>query len=57
MQATYEVFKPKFPVLTNPPLTAGFGLKEGLKGGEKFELLETVWNEKKINVNINRQVL
>jgi len=46
MQAKYEVFKPKFPVLTNPPLTAAFGMKEGLKGGEQFELLETIWNEK-----------
>jgi len=47
MQANYEVFKPKFPVLTNPPLTAEFGMKEGLKGGEKFQLLEPVWNDKK----------
>jgi hypothetical protein len=46
MQQKYEVFKPKFPILTNPPLTAQFGMKEGLKGGEKFELLEPVWNNK-----------
>ena len=46
MQANYEVFRPKFPVITNPPLTAQFGMKEGLKGGESFELLETSWNEK-----------
>jgi hypothetical protein len=46
MQKKYEVFRPKFPVLTNPPLTAQIGLKEGLKGGEQFELLETSWNDK-----------
>jgi hypothetical protein len=46
MQQNYEVFKPKFPVISNPPLEAQLGMKEGLKGGEKFELLEPVWNEK-----------
>ena len=46
MQQNYEVFKPKFPVISNPPLTAKLGLKEGVKGGEKFELLEQVWNDK-----------
>ncbi|MDR2972828.1 MAG: hypothetical protein LBU83_13035 [Bacteroidales bacterium] len=47
LQAKYEVFKPKFLVLTNPPLTAEMGMKEGLSGGEKFELLEQIWNTKK----------
>jgi len=46
MQKKYEVFKPKFPVLSNPPLTAQLGMKEGIEGGEQFEILETVWNDK-----------
>jgi len=33
----YEVFKVKVPVLTNEPITAQIGMKEGLEGGEKFE--------------------
>jgi hypothetical protein len=41
LQKKYDVFKPKVPVLTAPePLTAQIGMKEGLDGGEKFEVLE-----------------
>ncbi|MDR1610167.1 MAG: hypothetical protein LBS08_01485 [Candidatus Symbiothrix sp.] len=41
LQKKYDVFKPKVPVLTAPePLTAQIGMKEGLEGGEKFEVLE-----------------
>jgi hypothetical protein len=40
LQKKYDVFKPKVPVLTIDPLTAQIGKKEGLEGGEKFEILE-----------------
>ena len=55
MQSKYEVFRPKFAVLTNPPLTAEFGMKEGLKGGEQFEILMPVWNEKTLKLEYKRQ--
>jgi hypothetical protein len=40
LQKKYDVFKPKVPILTADPLTAQIGKKEGLEGGEKFEILE-----------------
>ncbi len=40
LQKTYEVFKPKTPIYSGEPVTAKIGMKEGLEGGEKFEVLE-----------------
>ncbi|MFC0518661.1 hypothetical protein ACFFGT_30885 [Mucilaginibacter angelicae] len=40
LQRTYDVFKPKTPLYSGEPITAKIGMKEGLKGGEKFEVLE-----------------
>jgi hypothetical protein len=40
LQKEYDVFKPKVPILGVGPVTADIGMKEGLKGGEKFEVLE-----------------
>jgi hypothetical protein len=40
LQKEYDVFKPKVPILGVGPVTADIGIKEGLKGGEKFEVLE-----------------
>jgi len=42
LQKKYDVFKPKVPLLTGVPITAKIGMKEGLEGGEKFEVLEQV---------------
>lgn len=39
LQKEYEVFKPKVPLFTAEPITAKIGMKEGLEGGEKFEVL------------------
>ena len=39
-QKKYDVFKTKVPLFTGNPLTAKIGMKEGLEGGEKFEVLE-----------------
>lgn len=46
LQKDNEVFKPKVPVLTSDPLTAQIGMKDGLKGGEKFDVLELTYNPK-----------
>lgn len=46
LQKNYEVFAPVSQILSVDPLVADMGTKEGLQGGEKFELLEPVYNEK-----------
>ncbi|MCF6306550.1 MAG: hypothetical protein L3J09_01195 [Flavobacteriaceae bacterium] len=46
LQKEYDVFKPMTEVLSTEPITAKIGLKEGLKAGDKFEVLEMVWDEK-----------
>ena len=46
LQKNYDVFKPKVPLYTGEPITAKIGMKEGLEGGEKFEVLESVMDEK-----------
>lgn len=40
LQKSNDVFKPKVPVLTAEPIAAKIGMKEGLNGGETFEVLE-----------------
>lgn len=40
LQKKYDVFKTKTPIYSMDPLSAKIGKKEGLKGGEKFEVLE-----------------
>jgi hypothetical protein len=40
LQKKYDVFKVKTPLYTGYPITAQIGKKEGLEGGEKFEVLE-----------------
>lgn len=46
LQKDNDVFKPKVPVLTSEPITAQIGMKDGLKGGEKFDVLELTYNTK-----------
>lgn len=45
MQKIYEVFAPVSQIISVDPLIADMGMKEGLEGGEKFNLLEPVLNE------------
>ena len=45
LQKKYEIFKPKVPLFTGDPITAKIGMKEGLEGGEKFEVLEQVQDQ------------
>jgi len=40
LQRKYEVFRTKTPLLSGNPLSAKIGLKEGLEGGDKYEVLE-----------------
>jgi len=40
LQKKYDVFKTKTPLYTGDPITAKIGKKEGLEGGERFEVLE-----------------
>lgn len=40
LQKKYDVFKTKTPLYTGSPITAKIGTKEGLEGGETFEVLE-----------------
>ncbi len=40
LQKKYDVFKTKTPLYTGEPITAKIGLKEGVEGGDKYEVLE-----------------
>ncbi len=46
LQKKYDVFKTKTPLYTGYPITAKIGMKEGLEGGEKFDVLEQTLDEK-----------
>jgi hypothetical protein len=55
LQRKYDQFKPKTPLYTGDPITAKIGLKEGLEGGDKFEVLEQVLDEKTGAIKYNRK--
>jgi hypothetical protein len=40
LQKGYDQFKPIFPIQSEKPIGAYLGLKEGIEGGETFEVLE-----------------
>lgn len=40
LQKKYDVFKTKTPLYTGEPIAAKIGLKEGIEGGDKYEVLE-----------------
>jgi len=46
LQKKYDVFKTRTPIYSCDPVCAKIGMKEGLKGGEKFEVLEQVVDKK-----------
>lgn len=46
LQKKYDVFKTKTPLYSVDPLAAKIGLKEGVSGGDKFEVLEQVVDPK-----------
>jgi hypothetical protein len=65
LQKKYEVFKPKVPLYTGYPITAKIGMKEGLEGGEKFEVLEQTMDpktgktvyEKRGTIKVNKKLI
>ena len=48
LQRKYDVFKTKTPLLSGAPPSAYIGMKEGLEGGDKFEVLEAVMDDGKV---------
>jgi len=46
LQKQNDVFKPAIPVSSSDPIMAQIGLKEGIAAGDKFEVLEMMWDEK-----------
>ena len=46
LEKKYDIFKTKTPLYSVDPLSAKIGLKEGLEGGDKFEVLEQTQDEK-----------
>jgi len=45
LQRRFEEFKTKSPLYSIEPLAAKIGLKEGLEGGDKYEVLEQIQDE------------
>ena len=46
LQNKNDVFKPMIPVSSSGPIMAKIGMKEGISAGDKFEVLEMIWDEK-----------
>jgi hypothetical protein len=44
LQKEYDVFKPVVPITNINPIRAHIGTKEGLEGGEKFDVYEMILN-------------
>jgi hypothetical protein len=57
LQKKYDVFKTKTPLLTSEPITAEIGLKEGLEGGDRFEVLEQTVNKEGKTVYVRKGVV
>jgi len=56
LQKEYDVFKPKMPLITasKKDCTAKIGMKEGLEGGEKFEVLEQMVDKDGLTIYKNK---
>lgn len=46
LQKSFDVFKTKTPIVSTDPITAKIGMKEGVEGNDKFEVLEMVVDKK-----------
>jgi len=46
LQKSYDVFKTKTPIYSVDPIVAKIGLKEALEPGDKFDVLEQVYDKK-----------
>jgi hypothetical protein len=56
LQKKYEPFRTKTPLLVSDDgkLSAKIGLKEGLEGGDKFEVMETIQNPESMTTTYKR---
>tara|TARA_B100000795_G_scaffold231238_1_gene188990 strand:- start:2353 stop:3714 length:1362 start_codon:yes stop_codon:yes gene_type:complete len=56
LQKEYDIFKPSMPLLTasKKDCTAKIGMKEGLEGGEKFEVLEQIVDKNGLTIYKNK---
>jgi len=59
LQKEYDVFKPKMPLISasKKDCTAKIGMKEGLEGGEKFEVLEQMVDKDGLTVYKNKGII
>ena len=55
LQKTYDVFKTKTPIYGVDPIWAKIGMKEGVEGNDKYEVLEQVI-DKKTGLTVYKQV-
>jgi len=55
LQKEHEVFRVVTPLTSVEPLTAQIGMKEGLEGGEKFEVLEQIIDEETGFIKLKRK--
>jgi hypothetical protein len=46
LQKKHDVFKPVVPIISSNPIVAQIGMKEGLEGGESFDVYELEFNPK-----------
>ncbi len=46
LQKKYDVFKPRVPVLSTDPIVAKIGMKESIKAGDRFNVMEIVYDKK-----------
>lgn len=46
LQKSFDVFKTKTPIIAEDPLLAPVGMKDGVKKGTKFDVVEMIWDEK-----------
>lgn len=55
LQKKYDVFKTKSPILIEDgEIYSKIGMKEGLEGGESFEVLEEIWNNETNDVTYKK---
>ena len=59
LQKEYEVFKPRMPLISasKKDCTAKIGMKEGLSGGEKFEVLEKLVDKEGLTIYKSKGII
>ena len=54
LEKKYESFRTKTPLYSGDPITAKIGTKEGLQGGDRFEVLEQILNPETKKITYRR---